>query len=163
MNWPGSTRYCGAFFSAGNRQFWIKAATHWRHSSTPRRWHLWASLPVCLEPLELTLRCIINLLDTSQQNSTAYFPRGQRNIWPHIVFFFFFFYLTGTLVDHSWRLWCVTAWRNPEMVIRHVRSCCWWSNGRCAQGPEDKLLTAPLPFSASALPVAEALKSHGRR
>lgn len=66
-------------------------------------------------------------------------------------------------------LWCGldVLWRSHGGRIReqwiHASNYHWsWRDGRCAQGPEGKLLTAPLLFPAFALQLAETFNGHDR-
>lgn len=120
----------------------------------------WATLSVCQskhERLEMalsaTLPCIINLLVT------------EKHLTSDGLVFSLDWDVVGIVDRHSRA--SPVLWRSDSGRIReqwlHPSNYRWlWRNGRCAQGPEDKLLTAPLPFPAFALQLAETFNSHGR-
>lgn len=100
-----------------------------------------------------TLPCIINLLVT------------KKHLTSDGLIFLLDWDVVGIAGRHS-RVSPI-LWRSDSGRIReqwlHPSNYRWlWRNGHCAQGPEDKLLTAPFPFPAFALQLAETFNSHGR-
>lgn len=112
--------------------------------------------------------CVSSTVGTDSQmyhKSTGHIPaklncsfssRTEKHLTSDCLFFLLDWNVSG-ITDGGSRA-CATAWRNTETVIRLVRCCCSWRNGRCAQGPEANSWLLLFPFQ----PLPSKLQRHSR-